>query len=125
MTDAIYRQFVGRDMRHRERILKAHFGTQFPFESVKTQRIVFGDKREIEQGLALKPGVLELLDHFCHLDVRIGLATGTVRERTQRRLKSAGIEKFFHAIVAGDEVQRGKPALDIFLETSRQLAVPS
>lgn len=62
LTDAIYLQFVGRDMSHRERVLRTCFGAQFPFESVKAQRLSLGDQKEIEQGIALKPGAVQLLE---------------------------------------------------------------
>lgn len=123
LTDAIYMQFVGRDMSHRERVLRACFGAHFPFESVKAQRISLGDQKEIEQGIALKPGAVQLLESLFGMDVPIGLATGTVRARALRRLESAGIRNYFHAVVGGDEVRNGKPAPDVFLEAGRRLGV--
>lgn len=123
MTDDIYMQFVGRDMSHREYVLKMHFGLDFPFESVKALRILLGDSREIESGLKIKPGAVQLLAAFSKLGIPIGLATGTVRDRTLRRLQGAGIRNYFRAIVAGDEVHRGKPFPDVYFEASQRLGI--
>jgi beta-phosphoglucomutase-like phosphatase (HAD superfamily) len=36
-----------------------------------------------------------------------------------------GLDAAFDAIVSGDEVARGKPAPDVYLEAARRLAVPA
>lgn len=124
LTDAVYRQFIGRDMRHREAVLRETFGPAFPLEAVKARRLAVGDEREVREGVPMKPGALELLATLAALGMPLGLATGTRRSRALRRLEQAGITHHFRAIVAGDEVQNGKPAPDIYLAVSRALAVP-
>jgi HAD superfamily hydrolase (TIGR01509 family) len=123
MSDTIYNDFIGRDMAWRERVLKGAFGAAFPFEAVKALRIKLGDTREVEQGLPIKPGVLEVLHTLQNFPIKIGLATGTIRERTLRRLIHAKIDKHFTTVVTSEDVVNGKPAPDIFLETSRRLDV--
>jgi len=123
MTDEIYLEFVGRDMSHRETVLKAYFGQQFPFESVKNQRISLGDAKETQDGLLVKPGVLDLLRILAKMEIPMGLATGTIRSRTLRRLASTGIHHYFSAIVTGEDVLHGKPAPDLFLEASRIMQI--
>jgi HAD superfamily hydrolase (TIGR01509 family) len=124
LTDEVYREFVGRDMTHRKAILMARFGEQFPFDSVKNQRIELGDAMEIEQGLEPKPGALELLATLGKAEIPIALATGTARARTFRRLDSVNIREHFAAIVTSEDVAYGKPAPDIYLEASRRIATP-
>jgi len=48
------------------------------------------------------------------------VATSTERKRTEKYLTLAGIRERFDAIVCGDEVERGKPEPDIFLEAARR-----
>jgi HAD superfamily hydrolase (TIGR01509 family) len=123
MNDNFYNEFVGRDLSWRERILKQRYGNNFPFEAVARQRIEIGDRRELQEGLPVKPGALNLLSQLNSLGIVIALATGTSRSRTIRRLSNAGILHFFTTIVTSDDVLQGKPAPDIYLEVSRRIHV--
>ena len=51
----------------------------------------------------------------------VAVASSSVRERLDRTLHSAGLE--FAVSVAGDEVARGKPAPDMFLEVAERLGI--
>jgi HAD superfamily hydrolase (TIGR01509 family) len=52
------------------------------------------------------------------------VASSSPRERLDRTLATAGLTGAFDATVAGDEVSRGKPAPDMFLEAARRLGLP-
>ncbi|MGH8000837.1 MAG: HAD family hydrolase [Brasilonema sp.] len=119
----LYKEFIGRDLSWREKFLKRRYSASFPFESVKAERIEIGDDREIQEGLPVKPGALELLNQLNALGVILGLGTGTSLVRTIRRLTSAGIYQNFATIVTSENVAQGKPAPDIFLEVSRRIDV--
>ncbi|MBD6615622.1 HAD family phosphatase [Komarekiella sp. 'clone 1'] len=123
MSDNFYDEFVGRDLSWREKILKKRYGESFPFASVTAQRIKIGDEREMQEGLPVKAGVLDVLNKLNNLGVTIALATGTSRIRTIRRLTNAGIQQYFTTIVTSEDVAEGKPAPDIFLEVSRRINV--
>jgi HAD superfamily hydrolase (TIGR01509 family) len=123
MSDELYNELIGRDLSWREKILKKRYGKNFPFESITAQRITIGDEREMREGLPIKAGVLDLLNKLSTLGVIMGLATGTSRIRTIRRLNNAGIYQHFTTIVTSEDVAEGKPAPDIFLEASRQINV--
>jgi HAD superfamily hydrolase (TIGR01509 family) len=59
-----------------------------------------------------------------HADgVPLALATSSQRERLERTLASAGLAGLFAVTVAGDEVDRGKPAPDGYLAAARLLGV--
>jgi HAD superfamily hydrolase (TIGR01509 family) len=123
MSDDFYKEFVGRDLSWREKILKQRYGNNFPFDAITTQRIEIGDRRELQEGLPLKTGVLDLLYQLNHLGIVVALATGTSRSRTIRRLTNAGIPHYFTTIVTSEDVAEGKPAPDIYLEASRRINV--
>ena len=53
----------------------------------------------------------------------IAIASSSPRERVDRTLAAAGIADLFDVTVAGDEVERGKPAPDIFLAVAERLGV--
>ncbi|MBD2346328.1 HAD family hydrolase [Anabaena subtropica] len=123
MSGDFYNEFVGRDLTWREKILKQRYGNDFPFDAVKSQRIEIGDRRELQEGLPMKAGALNLLCQLHSLEIVIALATGTSRSRTIRRLSNAGILHYFTTIVTSEDVPEGKPAPDIYLEVSRRIHV--
>jgi HAD superfamily hydrolase (TIGR01509 family) len=53
--------------------------------------------------------------------VPIAVASSSPRERLDRTLATVGLADAFDETVAGDEVRRGKPAPDMFLEAARRL----
>ncbi len=55
--------------------------------------------------------------------VPVAVASSSPRERLQRTLRRAGLLDAFDVIVAGDEVEHGKPAPDMFLLAARRLGV--
>ncbi|WP_414755169.1 HAD family hydrolase [Anabaena sp. CCY 9910] len=123
MSDNFYSEFVGRDLSWREKILKQRYGNDFPFDAIKKHRIEIGDRRELQEGLPMKPGALNLLCQLNSLGIIIALGTGTSRSRTIRRLSNAGILPYFTTIVTSEDVPQGKPAPDIYLEVSRRIHV--
>jgi HAD superfamily hydrolase (TIGR01509 family) len=70
------------------------------------------------------PGVRELLVAARDAGVRTGLGTGSDRRWVRPRLERNGLLDLFEVIVTRADVERGKPAPDIFLEVARQLDVP-
>ena len=54
---------------------------------------------------------------------RLGLASSSNRPLIERVLMVTGMDGLFEATVSSEEVDRGKPAPDVFLETARQLDV--
>ena len=54
---------------------------------------------------------------------RLGVASSSNRPLIDEALRSAGVEGLFAATVSSEEVPRGKPAPDVYLEAARRLAV--
>ena len=55
----------------------------------------------------------------------MAVATSSEPEYVEVTLRHAGLEGRFAAMVTGDEVGRGKPEPDIYLEAARRLGVPA
>jgi HAD superfamily hydrolase (TIGR01509 family) len=53
----------------------------------------------------------------------LGLASSSNRELIDRALDVSGLARHFRATVSSEEVPRGKPAPDVYLEAARRLAV--
>jgi beta-phosphoglucomutase-like phosphatase (HAD superfamily) len=53
----------------------------------------------------------------------IAVATGGVRDRTLRVLKAIGATDLFDTLVSAEDVSRGKPEPDLFLEAAKRIKV--
>ena len=54
----------------------------------------------------------------------LGLASSSNRELIDFALEVSGLAQFFRVSVSSEEVARGKPAPDVYLEAARRLSVP-
>jgi HAD superfamily hydrolase (TIGR01509 family) len=67
-------------------------------------------------------GVVELIQQLAER-CQLGLASGSERAVVETVLDFRHLRSFFAAVVSGSEVERGKPAPDIFLEAADRLRV--
>jgi HAD superfamily hydrolase (TIGR01509 family) len=80
--------------------------------------------RELSRGrLTLVAGLPALLARLKARNVAVALATSAPELNVAHTLSEVGLEDAFPTVVRGDQVGRGKPAPDVFLEASRQLDI--
>ena len=80
------------------------------FELLESDLVVFDDAVATARDLSSR-------------GVPIAIATSSPRERLDATLRAAGITNLFDATVAGDEVERTKPAPDLFIAAAERLGV--
>ena len=71
----------------------------------------------------LKEGVREFLDLCLKNDIRLGIATSNSRELVENIIKVHGLDGYFTGVVTGCEVEKGKPAPDVYLEAAKRCDV--
>jgi HAD superfamily hydrolase (TIGR01509 family) len=69
------------------------------------------------------PGVSALLGALVTAGVPRGIASGAPSDWVQRGLEGVGLASSFDAIVTSDQVERGKPAPDVYLEAARRMGI--
>jgi HAD superfamily hydrolase (TIGR01509 family) len=76
-------------------------------------------------GVAPRPGALELIERLREAGVTLALASNSEPQFVERVLSGAGLLEGgpFAAIVSAADVERPKPAPDIYLEACRRLGV--
>lgn len=80
--------------------------------------------RMLEQcDVKLLPGVVETLDAVRALNLKLAVASSSMRQTIESVLKILKIHEQFHSIAAGDEVTNSKPAPDIYLLAADRLGV--
>lgn len=103
--------------------LVARYGSGFDCKKFfEDFRVHFHDV-EFTKGIPLLPQVAETLDYLKGRGYRLALATSTRRSTATRQLKAVGVYDIFEAWTFGDEVERSKPAPDIYLKAARELGV--
>jgi HAD superfamily hydrolase (TIGR01509 family) len=75
------------------------------------------------QDLPLLAGAVEAVEALA-ARWPLGLASSSNRELIDLVLRVSGLERWFAATVSSEEVPRGKPAPDVYLEAARRLGVP-
>ena len=75
-----------------------------------------------ERSLPLLPGAVEAVKRVA-ARWPVGLASSANREVIDAVVAASGLSETFGATVSGEEVARGKPAPDIYLEAARRLGV--
>ena len=70
------------------------------------------------------PGLLELLCSLEHSNIPKAIATGSGRQFLDRVLAQSQLADRFAFTIAGDEIEHGKPAPDIYLLAAEKHGVP-
>lgn len=120
---ALTLRLVGRNFRDCSDLVHAHYDARYPAAEVLARWHDTYDAIVSREGIAVKQGARELLAWLAARKLPRAVATSTRRERALAKLGDARLLPHFHAVVGGDEVERGKPAPDIHLEAARRLGV--
>jgi HAD superfamily hydrolase (TIGR01509 family) len=120
----LWGKLVGRNNRDCEATLIRAFGSGFDVGRFRERwkELWLGHVRE--HGVPVKPGLFELLDTLERRGIPRAVATSTDLELAEPTLHWGGVDGRFGRVVTGDEIERGKPAPDIFLAAASGLRVP-
>jgi HAD superfamily hydrolase (TIGR01509 family) len=120
---AVNPRLIGRNFPDCRAIIGAHHGAGYPVDELMRGWHGAYDTLVECEGLALKPGLLELLAWLEGEAIPKAVATSTRRMRAQAKLARTGLLPRFAVLVGGDEIPHGKPAPDIFVEAAARLQV--
>ena len=76
-----------------------------------------------EVDLPVVPGAVESVTQIAEQGLRLALASSSNRELIDAVLKRLDLTALFDVTVSSEEVPRGKPAPDVYLEAARRLGV--
>ncbi|HEX3421253.1 MAG TPA: HAD family phosphatase [Candidatus Udaeobacter sp.] len=75
--------------------------------------------------VGLFPSANATLEILHEMKLHLAVATSSVSESARPFLERTGIRNFFDVIITGDEVLRGKPHPDIYLQIEKRLGIAS
>jgi HAD superfamily hydrolase (TIGR01509 family) len=85
-----------------------------------SREVAAGVVAEVRRSLPLLPGAVDAVSALAER-FPLGLASSANREVIDAVLAGAGLTDRFAATVSSEEVPRGKPAPDVYLETARRM----
>lgn len=77
----------------------------------------------MQEGIPLRPGAGAFLDALDRLCLPRAIATNGVTARAKWKLEQTGLLARIDAVVGIDQVERGKPAPDVYIEAARRLGL--
>jgi HAD superfamily hydrolase (TIGR01509 family) len=125
LDDELYATLVGRPTLACEAIILERFGAGFPLKRFRERWPELWRSEVDRNGVQTKPGLEEILTFVESHRLPVAIATSSETEYVQVTLRRAGLTNRFAAMVTGDEISRGKPEPDIYLEAARKLGVPA
>jgi HAD superfamily hydrolase (TIGR01509 family) len=118
----VYAKLIGLHRIGGEAVLREHFGPGFDVAALFRT----WDERFFamaKAGIALKHGVIELLDTLDELKLPRAIATSSGHQGVQRNLGPHGLLGRFDAVLAQGDYERSKPYPDPFLAAARILGI--
>ena len=117
--DSAQRDMMGMSSNEWSRYVREELGVDVSAQEISREvagRVDASYRRHIP----LLPGAREAVERIARR-WPLGLATSSNRELIDLVLDHAGLAPFFQATVSSEEVGRGKPAPDVYLEAARRL----
>jgi HAD superfamily hydrolase (TIGR01509 family) len=122
MPFEIFKRMVGLQHAASDRIVREHFGERFDLAAWNAA-VSAHFRDELAAGIALKAGVLEILDHLDALGLPRAIATSSSLESVHASLGPHNLVERFHALITRDVQTRGKPHPEPFLKAAEALDV--
>jgi HAD superfamily hydrolase (TIGR01509 family) len=119
--DQASREMMGMSSREWSRYMHDVIGLAEPPEEINAE-VVRRLVAVYHEELPLLDGAVEAVEALAGR-WPLGLASSSNRELIDLVLRVSGLERWFAATVSSEEVARGKPAPDVYLEAARRLGV--
>ena len=113
MTDAIYASIIGLPVDSEREQLASVFGSDFDYDVMRERRRA-EDLRHHGLSPPLRRGARDILKTLARHQIPCAIATSSRREKTLGYLEHTGLLPFFAAVLARDDVARGKPSPDLY-----------
>jgi HAD superfamily hydrolase (TIGR01509 family) len=122
VSQDLYREVIGQTplfgMRHLRAELDLPLGENELLEEYWTRRT-----RMMCEKVQLAPGLIELLDLLKEHDVVMAVASNSPCAYIEAVLEGLGLARFFDCVLSSDDVQKGKPAPDVYTATMECLGI--
>ena len=122
MPFATFQRMVGLQHAHSDLILVEHFGDGFDLDSWSAA-VSTHFQAEAAAGIALKAGVVEILDALDAAGLPRAIATSSGMQAVRQSLGPHGLVERFDALITRDVQTMGKPHPEPFLKAAAALGI--
>jgi len=122
-TEADRAAVMGANSRQWSRTMRERLGLDEPDARIERAIVDVVVERYRREGAPLIAGAVETVRRIAR-DWPAAVASSAHREVIDAALQATGLGDVFGVVVSSDEVDRGKPAADVYLEAARRLGVP-
>ena len=120
VTEAFCHALIGLPAAEADAVIRAHLGPDIPFTALQEAYAAHLDAA-LAAGLTLKTGALALVETLARAGIPVAVATSAGRHGATTHLARSGLARHLPVVVTRDDVTRGKPFPDLFLEAARRL----
>jgi len=117
----VYGRCIGTNRAGTRRVLQDGYGAEFPYQVIEDEWMSRYEAHVMAEPVPLKTGAMAVLECLRERQVPIALATSTQAPVADRKLELAGLDGYFEIAVTGDQVSRGKPDPEPYVEALRRL----
>ena len=112
---------VGRSTVDTLKIFEESYGDRVSIEQMHIECINRFNEIMQTEGLPVKLGTRELLEHLKANGAKVALASSTTYDRVVMELKDADLFKYFSVIIGGNMIEHSKPEPEIYLLACEKL----
>ena len=106
-----------------EQAWRDEFGADVDIAAMWAYSKEYIDEYYARYAVSVKPGLYDLLTYLERKHYKLAVASSTKKEKVEANLRSTNVRQYFDAVIAGDMVERSKPAPDIYLKAAAALGV--
>lgn len=121
ITEELVKSTIGISREGTKQIYKRALGDKFDFDYYRNMREENVNAYIEENGVPQKEGLIPLLNYLRDNRYAIAIATSSRNEKTYKYLENAKIKEYFHVVVTGEMISKGKPNPDIFVKAYEML----
>ena len=103
--------------------LESLFGPTVDYTTLRNKRIQLMDAYVAQHGIAVKPGIYELLDYMDEHGIAAAITSSSPMAFIERHLSDADLLHRFQKLCSGHAIPNGKPAPDIYLLGAKELGL--
>ena len=122
--DEYHRNVLGVSYRLAVEFYKKTFGLSVPTEELMRRRGEIAAEFFASR-IGLFPSTRAVIKELRQMNLHLAVATSSVSASARPFLDRHGLTTFFEVILTGEEIERGKPAPDIYQRTAEKLGVPT
>ncbi len=119
-----YKRMIGLNMIEGVNVLLDVLPAQIDAAAFKAEWVAQYCER-LDSSVPVKPGVTKVIEQLAAREVPMAVATSSPGEKAREILNRAGLASYMLAITGGNEVERGKPAPDVYLASIKKLVTAS